>query len=229
MILQEKTYSELAVKIANKIIDKIKKNKDSDGAFTITYMFKDFSKQIKKNKIMVIFTYNIKASERDVSVETYHEQKLIHFKLNLTNKKELEEFLILHEVTHIIDNIISNLKADFMDKKSYIKVVENKLKEKEKAVPYLMHPMEFNALINSIKHYLESGKYDTSKLLKVRDYKSFLKKIIEFFGYINYNKELENSKGFKKKLLSRLVREGIIPDFIKKETFDNSVKKALKK
>jgi hypothetical protein len=64
------------------------------------------------------------------------------------------------------------------------------------------------------------------KVDSVNSYENFLKLL---FGGLNYkvDKQLINDKGFKKRLISRICKEGIKLNFVKKEDFDEKVNKEL--
>lgn len=227
MILQEEIVSEQAAKIAQKIIDKINKDKKRSGSFTITYLFKEYNDLIKKNEIKIILLYNFRSKKRKIQVDPYPEESILVLNFKTNTKAELEIPLLVHEITHIIDFIKSNFKDK--NKKSYNKFLKGEYSNKEYLVPYLNNTMEFNAFINTIKYFLENEKLESEKIIKAKNYHTFLKQLIEKVGFAHYNKNITNDVFFKKKFLSRLAREGIIPDFIKKENFRNSVKKGLKK
>jgi len=227
MIFLEETVTEQAAKIAQKIINKINKEKKRSGSFTITAFFKEYNDIIKENNIKIILLYNFRSKERKIQVNTYPEESIIVLNFKTNTKTELEPTILVHEITHIIDFIKANFSSK--DKKSYDKLLKGEYSKKEYLLPYLNNVMEFNAFINTIKYFLSTEDPKAKKIIKAKNYKVFLKNLIKEVGFISYNENIANDIFFKKKFLSRLVREGIVPDFIKKENFGNSVKKALKK
>lgn len=232
MILKEELIEKEAIEIEKKILKTLKKAGKLDieyktmGSMDITSFFENYKKIIEEKNIKINFNYNFDYDKPEIKATTLKEEEK-EIILYLFGKKEKVMPSLYHEITHIIDLLKANLKTKNL-RKSYKKISsdakEGKPMNKEFISAFYSNTLEFNTLINTIaKNYKTNKKYKKA-FDAVKNYE-------ELLNIIFYNKEIEINKyalndiNFKKKLYHRLIKENIIPGYLKKKiSFRQKVK-----
>lgn len=227
--------------IQKNIVNKLEKEESKDiykyvsGFINVTQCFDKYYKILKKNGWKIFLKYDFSKKEKSVKTSVDKLNKLILIKVYDANRIGVYHPYrsLNHEILHIIDFIKSDLQH-FETSKKYKKALskadeinsKNGYLTSDVILPYYKDEKEFNVLINQffIK-YSVNDKF-REKVDSVNSYENFLKLL---FGGLNYkvDKQLINDKGFKKRLISRICKEGIKLNFVKKEDFDEKVNKEL--
>jgi len=180
----------------------------TEGTFTtsITAFFSQFN----KNKTTIILKLiNNKPTESSYASVTPYGNKIIlsyhtPFKFNESSFYDMRPVLF-HEVIHVIDFLRNGNRSFTRD--SY----------KKSSLGYLNDTIEFNRLVNEITHYYNNdpvfkGMTDRSK--NINDF------ILNALVLVKYpvqsdteKKILLKDQSFKKKLITRLTREGLTFNF----------------
>lgn len=186
--LIESVYSKTTLTTIEKKIHSLLIGK---GKVDITYLFKKYN----INNILIELKYEI-SKEVELEANVSLSNEIIELFLTARNADDLlEGQSIIHEVIHILDFIKSGGL-----KKNRTKGYESNV------VSYFLDTMEFNQLINAIQY---NSKYKNIKKA-LKETNDFEKMISLIFVNKDIIKELRNHKDFKKALLKRLTREGLI-------------------
>jgi hypothetical protein len=233
MILKEEIIEKEASKIEKKIRSTLKKAGSMNAEYKIMgtmditgffYRQKDF---INENDIKITFNYNFEYEGKEIKSTSINKNEII---IILFGKKERVIPSLYHEITHVIDILKSKLNSPAL-RKSYKniakRVKEGKPPSKEFIPAFYSHVLEFNTLINTIaKNYRTNENYKTA-FNNVKNYEELLE-LIFYNKQVEISKHALNDETFKRKLYLRLIKENLVPGYLKKrKEFSKKVKSFL--
>lgn len=219
MILEELVNDEVSG-IQNIIIKKIGKSKDE--TFDITEYFTKRKEAIEKNDLQILLYFKNKKNTNFSAMATYLTKEEVARILNMPiedanpviqiilfgeNREYLLNTALFHELVHTIDMLKIGGKKSKM-RKSYIDVMRNKDgPPKDFLTPYLSNNLEYNQFINEIMNKYKNDKNFKNSFNTTKTYFGLLQLIFKEKKGIDII-HLSKDTAFKKKILSRLVKEG---------------------
>jgi hypothetical protein len=152
---------------------------------------------------------NFRQTERKVPQEfnvfSKEDKKIFNINLNLDifkiRKLDLKQLKahcierISHELTHVFDNVRSDLKINHPDSEYYA---------------YFKSELEFNALIHEIKRYAKRNPKEWYQINSLDELREFLFELSVAMKHF-YNKNPNGYKNIEKRILKRLTREDLLP------------------
>jgi len=234
MLLQENLVQDEALQIQKEIVKLYNKDAKKDkfyklfGIIDITYFFDKYKNVIEKNNLTIKLYYKFDEEKKKSTVFINDKKDKININL-ASNEIEIYNGInsLNHELIHVIDMLKSNLKSiqpTYQRAKDFVKK-DSKLTG-EIVINYYKDIKELNVLVNQILQLYKENKAFRKAINNTKNFEGLLKVIFNEVD-VNIDKQLIKDKGFKKRLISRLYREGVLFKNID-TSFIDKVKKYLK-
>ena len=156
------------------------------------------------------YDINIRFAHGLENSNIYYNNKLKQIIINIDIDKDRDEEDLIQDLLHELIHLFDYLKIIRKNKT----ILAKKYRGDSNLVPYLLDSFEFNVMINTlaIGKKLYEKEYDS--FTAIEDILDFYFKIVHAAG-IDFDhpevKQLFNNTYFRKKLITRLNREGLLP------------------